>query len=48
MSGMEGGSELCSLGGRVSILALILECEMYFSTSNLLLVGVNLNPRLCR
>ena len=32
MSGMEGGenwSKLCSLGGRVSTLALILECEMY-------------------
>ena len=31
MSGMEGGenwSKLCSLGGRVSILALILEGEM--------------------
>ena len=35
LSGMEGGgggenqSKLCSLGGRVSTLALILECEMY-------------------
>ena len=31
MSGMEGGenwSKLCSLGGRVSTLVLILECEM--------------------
>ena len=36
-SGMEGGGgenrrKLCSLGGRVSILALILECEMYLIT----------------
>ena len=31
MSGMEGGenwSKLCRLGGRVSTLVLILECEM--------------------
>ena len=26
----ENRSKLCSLGGRVSTLALILECEMYF------------------
>ena len=34
-SGTEGGdnrSKLCSLGGRVSILALILECEIYLIT----------------
>ena len=46
-SGMEGGenwSELCSLGGRVSTLALILEGEMLV---NLHLVGVNFIPVLC-
>ena len=40
---VEKWSKLCSLGGRVSILALIFEVEMYF---NLLWVEVNLNPAL--
>ena len=47
MSGMEEGenwSKLCSLGGRVSTLALILEGEMLV---NLHLVGVNFIPVLC-
>ena len=33
MTGMEGGDnrrKLCSLGGRVSTLALILECDLFW------------------
>ena len=41
----ENWSKLCSLGGQVSTLALILETG---DVVNLLLVEANLNPALCR